>query len=416
MTPREPAATGRRVAVLKPDFGSTGGFERHLDGLLGELATRGWHFELISIPVERSYRSYGLLLDEPIRDRHDEYFLWAALAERVQRLDLSEYDAVLTTQPPTYLANHPRKLPLFYHHPPQFYDQAAVFADSGFVDPVIHAAAVAAVRSVEAGVPATVGHWLAGSHEVAQRLRDFWQVPDDRISIHSAPATSIPDTVTHYDANGPALVVGRLEWPKRHELAVTAAWIHPHSWRLDIVGSGSRLAFTQRLDAALRDDPALASSIGDDDLWRNTGGPERFADADGADTTSPVRFLGSVDDVELAAAYARSSVVITPTFREDYGLTVLEAMAHARPVIVCTDGGGLTEFVEHGVSGLIVEPTAASIADAVAQLRRDPDAAAAMGAAGRAAAAGVTWDRAVESVAEGLRRVMSSEPPAGPAL
>ncbi|MEZ5230411.1 MAG: hypothetical protein R2710_28220 [Acidimicrobiales bacterium] len=157
----------QRIGVLKPDFGSSGGLERHLDGLLRALASDEWRFEIVTIPVERTMRLYGLLLDQPIRDRHDEFFLWAALAERVQRLDLSAYDAVLTTQPPTYLANHPRKVALFYHHPRQFYDQADLFADSGFVDPEIHAAAVGGAIGRGNGAPNTVAHWLAGSNEVA---------------------------------------------------------------------------------------------------------------------------------------------------------------------------------------------------------------------------------------------------------
>ncbi len=401
------------IAVLKPDFGATGGFERHLDGLLSELRNRGWRFEIVSIPVERADRSFGIRLDQPILDRHDEYFVWAAIAERVQRLDLSAFDAVITTQPPTYLARHPRKLALFYHHPRQFYDQAELFVASGFVDPVIHGAAVAAVRSVEQSAAATVGHWLAGSHEIEGRLRTFWNIPDARITIHSAPPTSVPVTTTTYRSNGPALVVGRLEWPKRQELAIAAAWVRPDDWTLDVVGTGSRLGFARALDAALAHEPSLLTTLDDRALWMNTGRIARNdlvdAVAPGGGFDSPVRFLDAVDDEGLTAAYGRASVVITPTSHEDYGLTVLEAMAHARPVIVCTDGGGLTEFVEHGVNGLVVDPNPQAIANAVRDLRADAEAAEAMGRRGRDTVAAVTWERAVETVADGLRRVLEAD-------
>ncbi len=407
-----------RIAVLKPDYGSSGGFERHLEGLLDALSGGEWHFEIVSIPVERRDRVFGIRLDRPIRDRHDEYFLWASLVERVQRLDLSAFDAVITTQPPTYLADHPRKLALFYHHARHFYDQAELFAASGFVDPTIHAAAVAAVRSVEASAPSTIGHWLAGSDEIAGRLRTFWEVPEARISIHSAPPTSIPTEPSPYDAAGPALVVGRLEWPKRQELAIAAAWVRPNDWPLEIVGTGSRLGFARRLDAALAADPEQLGGLDDRELWMNTADASRFVPDDAAaDRTaasptsgSPVEFLGAVDDAGLSSAYRRSSMVITPTSHEDYGLTVLEAMAHARPVIVCRDGGGLTEFVEHGSNGLIVDPTPQAIADAVREIRSDPTRAEAMGRRGRETVAGVTWERAVENVADGLRRVLATTP------
>ncbi len=399
-----------RIAVLKPDHPGRGGFERHLDGLLDTLDRLGrWTFERIPIEVGRVDRSFGIALDRPIRDRHDEYFLWAALVERIQALDLTGYDAVLTTQPPTYLADHPRKVALFYHHPRQFYDQAELFARSGFVDPDIHRAAVAAVRSVEATAPQTVGHWLAGSQTVAERLRRFWSVPDSRISLHAAPPTSQPATAPDYRPGGPVLTVGRLEWPKRQELVIAAAHRPGRSFELEVIGTGSRLGHAQRLDAALRADPTLAERLDDDDLWRNTGPVTSFPPdgADHGDETSPVRFLGAVSDAERDDAYARCSVVVTPTIDEDYGLTVLEAMAQARPVVVCRDGGGLVEFVEHGVNGLIVDPHPRAIADAVAELAADPRRAEALGRAGRTTADGVTWDAAVASVVDALELVLA---------
>ncbi len=400
----------RRIAVLKPDYPGAGGFERHLTGLLEALARDdAWTFELIPIEVGRVDRSFGIAIDRPIRDRHDEYFLWAALVERVQRLDLSGYDAVLATQPPTYLADHPRKVALFYHHPRQFYDQAELFARSGFVDPEIHRAAVAAVRSVEATAPATVRHWLAGSQTVADRLRRFWSVPDSAISLHSAPPTSTPDSAPAPQPDGPVLTVGRLEWPKRQELVIAAAHRPGLSFELEIVGTGSRLGHVRRLDAALCTDPALAERLDDDQLWRNTGPNTSFPtprDEPRSGRPSPVRFLGAVSDLERDEAYARCSVVVTPTIDEDYGLTVLEAMARARPVIVCRDGGGLVEFVEHGVNGLVVDPHPTAIARAVAELAADPTRAESLGRAARRTADRVTWDTAVASVADALRLVL----------
>lgn len=86
--------------------------------------------------------------------------------------------------------------------------------------------------------------------------------------------------------------------------------------------------------------------------------------------------------------YQRSSVVAIaarPTAAGS-GLTVLmEAMASARPVVI-TANPGFEEYVEHGVTGLLVPPgDDAAFADAVASLLRDPEAAAEMGRAGRRA-------------------------------
>ena len=82
--------------------------------------------------------------------------------------------------------------------------------------------------------------------------------------------------------------------------------------------------------------------------------------------------------------YGRSTVVaiaLRPT-RTGSGLTVvLEAMASGRPLVV-TDNPGMSDYVEHGVTGLLVPPDdVEAFAEALRQLLADPDRARAMGAA-----------------------------------
>ncbi len=73
-------------------------------------------------------------------------------------------------------------------------------------------------------------------------------------------------------------------------------------------------------------------------------------------------------------------------------------MTYGLPLVVCSDGGGLTWFVEDGVTGFVVEPTGRAIADAVEKLRKDPGLVAEMGAAGRERARDFTWERAMEEI------------------
>ncbi len=69
---------------------------------------------------------------------------------------------------------------------------------------------------------------------------------------------------------------------------------------------------------------------------------------------------------------------------EAASLTLLEAMASRRAVVV-TNVGGNPEIVRDGVEGLLVpRGDADAVAAAVGGLLDDPDRAAAMGAAGRA--------------------------------
>jgi glycosyltransferase involved in cell wall biosynthesis len=118
--------------------------------------------------------------------------------------------------------------------------------------------------------------------------------------------------------------------------------------------------------------------------------------------------LGRVSDQELAAAYRRALCVIAPAYNEDYGLTALEAMQHAKPVIVCSDGGGLVDLVDHGVTGLVVEPSPSAIADAVRSLHADPGWARSLGAAGQQVVAAFTLERTRRQLLGPLREMMDA--------
>lgn len=68
---------------------------------------------------------------------------------------------------------------------------------------------------------------------------------------------------------------------------------------------------------------------------------------------------------------AALDIAVLPSYREAQGLTILEAMALARPV-VASNVGGIPEMVEDGRTGLLVPPhDAAALARAIARLLTD---------------------------------------------
>jgi glycosyltransferase involved in cell wall biosynthesis len=111
--------------------------------------------------------------------------------------------------------------------------------------------------------------------------------------------------------------------------------------------------------------------------------------ADGA-----VRFAGRVSDEELTDLYARCLAVFYAPVDEDFGMVPFEAFLAEKPVVTTTDAGGPLEVVTDGVTGLVAEPRAESVAAAFARLDRDD--AARWGRAGRELAARVTWDSTID--------------------
>lgn len=68
---------------------------------------------------------------------------------------------------------------------------------------------------------------------------------------------------------------------------------------------------------------------------------------------SNIEFLGRVDDKDLPGLYADAIAFLNPQ-EEDFGITVVEAMAAGRPVIAYAAGGAL-ETIKSGVSGVFFE-------------------------------------------------------------
>jgi glycosyltransferase involved in cell wall biosynthesis len=96
-----------------------------------------------------------------------------------------------------------------------------------------------------------------------------------------------------------------------------------------------------------------------------------------------VRFHGWVERESLGSLISAATIVVVPsTWNEPFGLVGLQAMAYARPV-VAFDVGGITDWLEDGVTGVIVpEPSGDCLASAIAELSEDRGRAARLGAAG----------------------------------
>ncbi len=395
--------------MLKPEFGVHGGFERVVEHVESTLRADGHDVTRLTIEVDAlPRRPFGVAVPADAWNAEPEFFRYLASVEAFDRLDTRRYDAVVSTQPPSFTHRHPRHLALFFHHHRIFYDLEAAYLDAGLAaDPLVHSRAGELVRRLDQPRLDQVGWFLAGSTRVAERLADF--NGRTNVSVYHAGVgvgDEAPGASASGSAAGPVLCVGRHEFPKRTELVVHAAHLLGGS-RFALVGTGGREAWARRLDRQLSTGDLDVDRLTDRDLWLNNG--RIPADRPTADTEvcTNVEFCGRVDDGTLDRLYRDAPCVVAPAFDEDYGLTAVEAMRHGRPVIVCRDGGGLAELVTDGVDGFVVEPSGPAIAAAVERLTDDPDLAAELGANGRTRAAALTWANADDELRSALAQVLT---------
>lgn len=70
---------------------------------------------------------------------------------------------------------------------------------------------------------------------------------------------------------------------------------------------------------------------------------------------TPTNFVGYLQGLELASAFASADAFILPSRTETLGLVLLEAMAAGCPVVAARSGG-ITDIVTEGVNGYLFDP------------------------------------------------------------
>jgi glycosyltransferase involved in cell wall biosynthesis len=120
-----------------------------------------------------------------------------------------------------------------------------------------------------------------------------------------------------------------------------------------------------------------------------------------------VRFVGPVSGEAKDELLRGAAALVLPSYSENFGNVVLEAMAVATPVVV-TPEVGLAAEVERSGAGVVTSNDPPALAAALRALLSDPAKREAMGRAGRAAVeARYSWERVaaqMEKAYAGLAR------------
>lgn len=282
-------------------------------------------------------------------------------------LDLSEscgrpIDLVIPTKFPTYCVRHPRKVTWLMHQYRAAYDLCGTeYAD--FDHREEDTAVRERIRDLDREMLGECAGVYTISRTTSDRLTRFNGVPSTPL-YHPSP---LAPRLRAGEYGEYFLSVGRLETVKRVELAISAMAYVPPPMRLLVAGEGTyRHGLEQRIEAL---------GLGD-----------------------RVSLLGAVDEATLIDLYAGARGVVFAPFDEDYGYVTLEAFEARKPVVTASDSGGVLEFVQDDVNGLVCPPDAAAIGACLADLAARPERAAALGEAGYDSTRAISWDGVVAAL------------------
>lgn len=334
---------GLRVAVLAalPGGGGLGGAERLFEGLHGGLRNIGCAADLIQIECDES--SF-----EKILRNYDA----------CRALDLSEYDVVISTKVPTYAVRHPNHV-LFLMHTVRVFDD--MFDEAMPAPTREHFCQRAKIHQLDFEALKGVKARFAQSHEVSRRLYKWrgmeCQVLHPPLAFNEFKAGETGDYF---------FLPGRLHPWKRVDLLIESVRRSALPMKLLIAGQGEA----------------------ENDLKSLAGGDER------------IQFLGRISDEELVRLYSGALAIPFVPIHEDYGYITLEAFASGKPVVTCNDSGETTFFVKNLETGLVCEPTAERIGQALEWLFSHPEEAVRMGANGARLVEGMSWERTAAILVE----------------
>ena len=329
-----------------------GGAESHVEGLQRALIEAGHQAETVALP----FKWYP-----------PSEIMRSAMAWRM--LDLSaangqSIDLVVGMKFPAYLVAHPNKVLWILHQHRSAYNLWGTQFDDLSTYPEGPRIREWIKHCDEKFIP-EAKQVFANSRTVADRLKQYNNL-ESEVLYHPPP---LSDRLRAGEQRDYIFYPSRMEPQKRQELLIEA---------MKHVRAPVKAVFAGR-----------SSDVKHyESLIKQHGVSDR------------VCVRGFVSDDEVIDLYANALGVAYLPFDEDYGYITLQGMLAAKPVIVSTDGGGATEFVEDGVTGSIVEPHPKAIAETIDQLHSDRERARRMGerARDKIASANLSWSNVVERI------------------
>ena len=261
------------------------------------------------------------------KTKYQQYLPLMPLA--FEQLDMREYDLILSSNHACSkgIIPSPHALHICYSHTPMRYawsgfheyreHEQVGWLKSKLMTPLLHYLRMWDRQSAD-----RVDHFIANSHEVAQRIRKYYR--RDSTVIH--PPVHIPEQAVLGEDEGYYLIVSRLVAYKRVDLAIEA--FNRLGKPLLVIGDGPERKNLERL-----------------------AGPT-------------VKLLGKRDDQEVQRCYQRCKAFVFPG-EEDFGITPIEAQSYGKPVIAYGRGGVLDTVIGERTGLFFAEQRVDALVDAV---------------------------------------------------
>jgi glycosyltransferase involved in cell wall biosynthesis len=287
------------------------------------------------------------------------------LAARLTRLENTDH--VIALKFPAYYVEHDRKVLWLLHQFRQVYDLwGTEFQDlpdtpeTGGIRDAVHAWDGRYLRQAR--------RIYTNSEVTADRLRRFNGIAAD---VLYPPLLDSPELYRAERYGDCIFAAGRISDGKRQRLLVEAMKHVRSDVRLIVAGPPESPDVLRRLQSA--------------------------ADGDGRVEIRP-RWLTNEEKQELFATALGCAYV--PYDEDSYGYVTLESFHARKPVITCSDSGGVLTLVSHGETGLVADPDPHALAEAFDRLRVEPQLAEQLGSCAyeRIAQLGIDWEHVIEEL------------------
>jgi glycosyltransferase involved in cell wall biosynthesis len=333
-----------------------GGAELLVENLTRELNKRNFNAELIALPF-KWYPNNTLL---------DNVLAW-------RMIDLSEsngnkIDLVIGTKFPSYAIEHDNKVIWLMHQFREAYDLCDNKDYAGLNTIPGGSSTRNKIEELDNKLIPEAKAIYTISKNVTNRLKKFNGI--DSIPLYHPPMHVGKYESQNYDNY--ILSVGRLDMKKRVDLLIKALPYCDKSVKAYIAGRGTEQDKLKKLAHDLK-------------------------------VEDRVKFLGFVKDEDLIKLYANAFAVYFAPVDEDYGYITLEALLSKKPVVTCSDSGGVLEFVEDKKSAYVTEADEVEIGDKINILFQNKAQCKEMGQYGYNNVKNICWDDVIDKLTQSIK-------------